>query len=256
MLEIFRKCLKSGLDWWNERDMFYIKENFVYTLSTSSSPSSCTCYKQRFKIFFLECNKTFQLFHIATVPTANEKFFLTEKKGWQENTPWWTIWCRNNTTTMIALTLCYCSPRKTPTSWWPAPIGVEVDIHFVRFGCYDRRLEVKGMRWSEERRVAAAVVHQGRPIPIGDSDKVARAGGDTVTNMDGKGGEFKPQYLSSLHSNVFYFVNVIGIFARIVWWGDHTWGNSHWICSKRLTKFKKLNNSQSLLNHLQCHILL
>ena len=79
---------------------------------------------------------------------------------------------------------------------------MEVDFHFVRFGCYDRRLEVQGMRWLL-RRVAAAVVHQGRPVPIGDSDKVGGAGGDTATNIDGKGVEFKPQYLSRFHFHVF-----------------------------------------------------
>ena len=72
------------------------------------------------------------------------------------------------------------------------------------------------MRWLK-RRVAAAVVHQGRPISIGDSDKVGEAGGDTATNINSKGGELKPQYLSSLHGDVFIFVNIIGIVARMVW---------------------------------------
>ena len=78
------------------------------------------------------------------------------------------------------------------------------------------------MGWTNKIRVAAAVVHQGRPVPIGDSDKVGGAGGDTATNIDGKGGEFKPQYLSSVHNDLFYFVDVIGICARIVWGGDHS----------------------------------
>ena len=93
---------------------------------------------------------------------------------------------------------------------------MEVDFHFVRFGRYDRRLEVPGRRGSI-RKVAAAVVHQGRPVPIGNSDKVGGTGVDTAINSDGKGGEFKPQYLSSLHSNVFPLVNVMGIAARVVW---------------------------------------
>ena len=148
-------------------------------------------------------NRTFQLFNVATLPTANEKCFFDRKKCWQEDNH-----------AMIALTLCHCCPTKTPTRSCTV-IGVEVDFHFVRFGRYDRRLEVSGPRWLI--RVAAAVVHQGRPVPIGDSDKVGSAGGDIATNQDGKGGEFKPQYLSSLHSDVFYFVNVIGIVARMVW---------------------------------------
>ena len=93
---------------------------------------------------------------------------------------------------------------------------MEVDFHFVRFGRYDWRLEVPGRRWIKIRE-AAAVVHQGRPVPISDSDKVVGAGGDTATNIDGKGGEFKPQYLSSLHGDVFYFVKVMRIVTRMVW---------------------------------------
>ena len=100
---------------------------------------------------------------------------------------------------------------------------MEVDFHFVRFGCYDWWLEVIERRWISIQ-VAAAVVHQGRPVPIGDSDKVGGAGVDTATraNRDGKGGEFKPQYLSSVNNDFFYFVDVIGICARMVWGGDHS----------------------------------
>ena len=93
---------------------------------------------------------------------------------------------------------------------------MEVDFNFVCFGRYDRWLEVCGLQWMYIVHTAA-VVHQGRPVPIGDSHKVGWAGGDIAINMDGKGGEFKPQYLSSLHSNVFPLVNVMGIAARVVW---------------------------------------
>ena len=103
---------------------------------------------------------------------------------------------------MIALTLCHCRPIKTPTILCVDVIGVEVDFHFVRFGRYDRRLEVIAIRWISIR-VAAAVVHQGRPVPIGDSDKVGRACVDTATNPNSKGGELKPQYFPFFHSHVF-----------------------------------------------------
>ena len=79
-------------------------------------------------------------------------------------------------------------------------IGMEVDFHFVRFGHYDRRLEVIVIRWI---RVAAAVVHQGRPVPIGDSDKVGWASVDTATNVDSKGSELKSQYFPFFHGHVF-----------------------------------------------------
>ena len=149
---------------------------------------------------------------------------------------------------MIALTLCRCRPIKTPTRCCEVVIGVEVDFHFVRFGRYDRRLEVHGIRWMDG--VSAAVVHQGRPIPIGDSDKVfsARSVGRCMeTNIDGKGGEFKSQYLSGFQCNAFPLVNVMGIVARMVWGGDHTWGNSHSILSKQL------HHRKNLLNYLLSH---
>ena len=53
----------------------------------------------------------------------------------------------NQTNTMIALTLCHCRPTKTPTGCCVYIIGVEVDFHFVCFGCYDRRLEVRAVWW-------------------------------------------------------------------------------------------------------------
>ena len=109
-----------------------------------------------------------------------------------------------------------CGPIKTPTRACILVIGVEVDLHCVGEAGYDRRLEVVGPRWISIR-VAAAVVHQGRPVPIGDSDKVVGAGVDIATNIDGKGGEFKPQYFSSLHGDVFIFVNIMGIVVRMVW---------------------------------------
>ena len=153
---------------------------------------------------------------------------------------------------MIALTLCHCRPSKTPTGCCVYIIGVEVDFHFVRFGCYDRWLEVIVIRWVSIR-VAAAVVHQGRPVPIGDSDKVGRASVDTATNVDGKGSELKPQDLSILHTHVFGLVNTMRIVVRMVWCGDHTWGDRHSISSKQLTKFKESHISQSFLNYLQSH---
>ena len=90
---------------------------------------------------------------------------------------------------------------------------VEVDFYFVCFGRNGRRLEVKlmmNMGWMGGIRVAAAVVQQDRPVPIGDSDKVGCAGVDTATNtnMDGKGSELRPQYLPSLHHDVFFLVQV------------------------------------------------
>ena len=82
---------------------------------------------------------------------------------------------------------------------------MEVDFHFVRFGCYDWWLEVIERRWISIQ-VAAAVVHQGRPVPIGDSHKVGRASVDTATNPNSKGSELKPQYFPFIHGHVFGFL--------------------------------------------------
>ena len=117
---------------------------------------------------------------------------------------------------MIALTLCHCRPTKTPTRCCTVVIGVEVDFHFVRFGSYDWWLEVIAIRWISIRE-AAAVAHQGRPVPIGDLDKVARAGVDIATIMNYKDSEFKPQYVSTRNFYLFCLVEVFRIDARIVW---------------------------------------
>ena len=92
---------------------------------------------------------------------------------------------------------------------------MEVDLHCVGEAGYDRRLEVQGIRWISIR-VATAVVHQGRPVPIGDFDKVARAGVDTTTNPNSKVCELKPQYLPTLHSDLFNIVKAVGIVSRAV----------------------------------------
>ena len=112
-----------------------------------------------------------------------------------------------------------CGPVKTPTRRCILVIGVEVDLHCVGEAGYDRRLEVVGRRWIKIR-VAAAVVHQGRPVPIGDFDKVARAGVDvttrSTTRRNSKVSELKPQYLPTLHCDQFFFVKAVGIVSRVV----------------------------------------
>ena len=92
-------------------------------------------------------------------------------------------------------------------------IRVEEDLHSVAPGRYDWRQEVSRKRWI---RVAAAVVHQGCPVPIGDLDIVAWAGGD-ITSPNFKVGELQPQYLPTLHFYYLCFVVVVRIVARVVW---------------------------------------
>ena len=97
-------------------------------------------------------------------------------------------------------------------------ISVEEDLHSVAPGRYDWRQEVPEIRWISIRE-AAAVVHQGRPVPIGDFDKViVLAGGDPRPwrSSNSKVGELKSQYLPTLHSDLFNFVKAVGIFSRVV----------------------------------------
>ena len=69
------------------------------------------------------------------------------------------------------LTWCHCAPAETPTSRCIHGIRVEEDLHSVAPGRYDWRHEVIGVIGTTG--VATAVVHQGCPVPICDSDKVA-----------------------------------------------------------------------------------
>ena len=95
-------------------------------------------------------------------------------------------------------------------------IGVEEDLNSVAPGRYDWRQEVIGIRWISIR-VAAAVVHQGCPVPIRDLDKIAWAGGDITANPNSKVGELQPQYLPTLHCYGLYLVKVVRILVRVVW---------------------------------------
>ena len=120
---------------------------------------------------------------------------------------------------LLALTWCHRTPAETPTSCCPAShctnrIGVEEDLNSVAHGRYDWRQEVNRRRWSD-RGVAAAIVHQGRPVPVCDLDKVAWAGGD-VTSPNSKVGELQPQYLPTLHYYSLHLVDVVRIGVRVV----------------------------------------
>ena len=109
------------------------------------------------------------------------------------------------------LTWYHCTPAETPASCCITAIRVEEDFHSVAPGRYHWRQEVQGRRWI---RVAAAVVHQGCPVPIRDLDKVVLTGGSPVNS---KAGELQPQYLPTLHFYGLRLVEVVRIEARVVW---------------------------------------
>ena len=60
-------------------------------------------------------------------------------------------------------------------------------------------------------------MHQDCPVPIGDFEKVARAGGDIVsTGRNRKVGELQPQYFSTLYMYCLGFVDVGKVVAWVV----------------------------------------
>ena len=120
------------------------------------------------------------------------------------------------------LTWYHCTPAETPASCCITAIRVEEDFHSVAPGRYHWRQEVQGRRWI---RVAAAVVHQGCPVPIGDLDKVTWAGDiDRPTSMNSKVCELQPQYLTTLNFYGLRLVKIVRIVVRVVWRGDTTCG--------------------------------
>ena len=92
-------------------------------------------------------------------------------------------------------------------------------FHSVGFGCDGWWLEVKKEIIWLNIGEAAAVVHQGCPVPIGDLDVVAWAGlpgGDRTTSPNSKVGELQPQYFSTLYMYCLGFVDVGKVVAWVV----------------------------------------
>ena len=113
-------------------------------------------------------------------------------------------------------TWCDCIPSQTPTWTCYAVICVEWNHHWVCPGPYNWRQEEGGfglVDWG----VSAALLEKCCPIPISDFDKVKLTGG---VPPHSKGGELKPQNFSALHLNGLRFVEVMGIVARVIWWGN------------------------------------
>ena len=90
-------------------------------------------------------------------------------------------------------------------------------FHCVGFGCDGWWLEVKKEIICINIGEAAAVVHQGCPVPIRDLDIMARTGGDITASLNFKIGEVQPQYLPSHHLYCLCHLMVDGVFVGIVW---------------------------------------
>ena len=99
-------------------------------------------------------------------------------------------------------------------------IRVEEDLHGVRVGHDDWRLEVTGGS-ARNRGLAAALVHQDFPVPICDLEMVAIT---VATVLNSKSGELQPQYLTNLHLYRLCLLKVGRVEFGIVWRGDNTCG--------------------------------
>ena len=89
-------------------------------------------------------------------------------------------------------------------------IRVEEDLHGVGVGHDD---------WRQEG--AAALVHQGLPVPVFDLDMVACA---VATGPDIKLGKLQPQYLPNLNLYPLCLLNVRRVVVGVVWRSDNTCG--------------------------------
>ena len=72
--------------------------------------------------------------------------------------------------------------------------------------------------------MAAALVHQGCPVPIDDFNKIAWTGVDIITSGNIKVGELQPQYLSACYFYGLRLVKVVRIVVRVVRRGNITCG--------------------------------
>ena len=112
-------------------------------------------------------------------------------------------------------TWCHSTPAETPPRISTTAICVEEDLHFVAPSCYYGWQEVGERGWILSGE-AAALVHQGCPVPICDFDKVACAGIESTTRPNRKGGELQPQYLPTLNLYRLCLVNVVRIVVGVV----------------------------------------
>ena len=107
---------------------------------------------------------------------------------------------------------------------------MEDDIHSVAPCCYYGWQEVEGRGWIQ-RGDAAALVHQGCPVPICDFDKVASADIESTTRPNRKGGELQSQYRPTFDLYRLCLVMVVRIVVGVVWRGNDTYGKESLIIS-------------------------
>ena len=112
------------------------------------------------------------------------------------------------------LTWCHSRPAKTPTRIRPKVICSKVDTRDVRVGRYDRWKKVVGLR-GIDRGVAAAVVHQDRPVAVGDPHVVVLA---SWLPLHSKVGELEPQYFPAFNLDRLSLLQVVWVVASWIVW--------------------------------------
>ena len=96
-----------------------------------------------------------------------------------------------------------------------------MDTRDIGVGSYDRWQEEVGLR-GINRGVAAAVVHQDRPVAVGDPDVVVLA---SWLPLHSKVGELEPQHFPAFNLDRLSLLQVVWVVARwIVWRRDFTLG--------------------------------
>ena len=90
--------------------------------------------------------------------------------------------------------------------------------------------------------MAAAVVHQCCPVPVGDVEPVGEAGVDVEAHPDFKVGELHPQHHPTLHFYCFFLKEVVWIVTRP--WG--VW-RFHSTCGKGSFKLRQSSTNRSQL---------
>ena len=118
-------------------------------------------------------------------------------------------------------TWCNCHPTKTKTRICTKAISSKVDACGIGVRGHDWWKKVIGLG-GIYGRVAAAVVHQDRPVAIGDPHVVVLA---SWLPLHSKVGELEPQHFPAFNLDCLSFLQVVWVVAGwIVWRGDFTLG--------------------------------
>ena len=139
---------------------------------------------------------------------------------------------------MLTLTWCHHTPPDPPTSPSICAISAEHQLDNVACACYIGRERGADTLISDQnvaiRGGAAALLHQGCPVPVRDCQVVVGTGGTGGTFvLNVKCSELQWEDQSLLHLYRLRLLEVVRIVVGVVWWGDHTCGKDSLLKSVR-----------------------